>query len=206
MDQFLSIIDAYQTFITNHAWLVVLATFLLPFIEAAVPTLPLGTIVAINLSLMAAAFGAFWGTVLTVILSVLGSFIGMFMIFLIIRHRLADKFAGKVESNEIGKKFLNIAHGSNIGMMLVFLANPFMPSSILNYALSFTKIKTGTYIWMNILSRVIIMSFMVFLGSVFDIQNNPENVIWLSIAYLIVFLLIFIYKQISKKISTKKQK
>jgi len=198
MEQFVSIIDSYQSFITTHAWLVVLATFLLPFIEAALPTLPLGTIVAINLSLMSAAFGVLWGTVLTVILSVLGSFIGMFLIFLLIRHRLAEKFAHKVETNEIGKKFLNIAHGSNIGLMLVFLANPFMPSSILNYALSFTKIKTKTYIWMNLISRIFILSFMVFLGSLFDIQNNPENLIWLSLAYVIIFLVIFAYKRISK--------
>jgi len=198
MEVFNSIFDSYQSFITNNAWIAILATFLLPFIEAVIPTLPLGAIVAINLGAMSTIFGSTFGTILTVIFSLLGSFLGMFMVFLIIRKTLALKFAHKVESNEMGRKFLNIAHGTNLGMMMVFLANPFMPSSILNYALSFTKIKTGTYVWLNLISRAIIMLFLVLLGSLFDIQNNPLNVVWISLAYLIVFVVIFLIKKLTK--------
>lgn len=199
MELFNSLIDNYQIFISENAWLAILATFLLPFIEAIIPTLPLGAIIGINLGVMSQAFGPMLGIILTIVFSVAGSFTGMFIIFLVIRKTLTKKFSEKVESNEIGKKFLNIAHGKNIGMMMVFLANPFMPSSILNYALSFTKIKTKTYIWMNLISRLIIMSFFVFLGSLFDIHNHPLNVIWLSLAYVIVFILIFFLKKYSKK-------
>ena len=198
MEFFNSIFDSYQSFITNNAWIAILATFLLPFIEAVIPTLPLGAIVAINLGAMSTIFGSTFGTILTVIFSLLGSFLGMFMVFLIIRKTLAMKFAHKVESNEMGRKFLNIAHGTNLGMMMVFLANPFMPSSILNYALSFTKIKTGTYVWLNLISRAIIMLFLVMLGSLFDIQNNPLNVVWISLAYLLVFVVIFLIKKLTK--------
>ena len=198
MEFFNSIFDSYQSFITNNAWIAILATFLLPFIEAVIPTLPLGAIVAINLGAMSTIFGSTFGTILTVIFSLLGSFLGMFMVFLIIRKTLAMKFAHKVESNEMGRKFLNIAHGTNLGMMMVFLANPFMPSSILNYALSFTKIKTGTYVWLNLISRAIIMLFRVMLGSLFDIQNNPLNVVWISLAYLLVFVVIFLIKKLTK--------
>lgn len=198
MEFFNSIFDSYQSFITNNAWIAILATFLLPFIEAVIPTLPLGAIVAINLGAMSTIFGSTFGTILTVIFSLLGSFLGMFMVFLIIRKTLAMKFAHKVESNEMGRKFLNIAHGTNLGMMMVFLANPFMPSSILNYALSFTKIKTGTYVWLNLISRAIIMLFLVLLGSLFDIQNNPLNVVWISLAYLLVFVIIFLIKKLTK--------
>jgi len=199
MEVFNSLIDNYQVFISENSWLAIFAAFLLPFIEAIIPTLPLGAIVGINLGVMSQTFGPTAGIVFTIILSVVGSFSGMFMIFLIIRKTLADNFSAKVEKNEMGKKFLDIAQGKNVGLMLVFLANPFMPSSIFNYALSFTKIKTRTYIWMNFLSRFVIMVFFVFLGSLFDIQNHPINVIWLSIAYAAVFALIFFLKRKGKK-------
>jgi len=195
MELFNSLIDNYQIFISEHEWLAILATFLLPFIEAIIPTLPLGAIIGINLGVMSQAFGPTTGIILTILFSVLGSFSGMFLIFLIIRKTLTLKFSEKVESNEIGRKFLNIAQGKNIGMMMLFLANPFMPSSILNYALSFTKIKTKTYVWMNLISRLIIMSFFVFLGSLFDIHNHPLNVVWLSLAYAVVFIVIFLLKK-----------
>jgi uncharacterized membrane protein YdjX (TVP38/TMEM64 family) len=198
MEIFASIFDSYQTFITQNSWIAILATFLLPFIEAILPTLPLGAIVAVNLAALSTAYGSHLGTFLTVVLSVSGSFLGMFMIFLIIRKTLAEKFALKVESNEIGRKFLNIAQKSNLSLMMVFLANPFMPSSILNYALSFTKIKASTYIWMNVISRLIIVVFLVFLGSLFDIQNNPINVLWISLAYAFIFILMYFLKLIRK--------
>lgn len=195
MELFNSLIDNYQTFISENAWLAIIATFLLPLIEAIIPTLPLAAIIGINLGVMSQAFGSSTGIFLTIFFSVAGSFSGMFMIFLVIRKTLAEKFSEKVENNEIGRKFLNIAHGNNIGMMMVFLANPFMPSSILNYALSFTKIRTKSYIWMNLISRLIIMTFFVFLGSLFDIHNHPINVIWLSLAYALVFLILFVIKK-----------
>lgn len=195
MELFNSLIDNYQIFISENPWLAIIATFLLPLIEAIIPTLPLAAIIGINLGVMSQAFGPSTGIFLTILFSVAGSFTGMFSIFLAIRKTLAVKFSEKVENNEIGRKFLNIAQGKNIGMMMVFLANPFMPSSILNYALSFTKIKTKSYIWMNIISRLIIMTFFVFLGSLFDIQNHPLNVIWLSLVYALVFLIIFIFKK-----------
>lgn len=198
MELFNSIIDNYSIFISENPWLAIIATFLLPFIEAIIPTLPLGAMIGINLGVMSGAFGPAYGTIFTIIFSVAGSFTGMFMIFLIIRKTLTAKFSEKVENNENGRKFLDIAHGKNLGMMMVFLANPFMPSSILNYALSFTKIKTKTYVWMNLVSRLIIMLFFVFLGSLFDIQNHPINVIWLSMAYIVVFLVLFFIKKVKK--------
>lgn len=198
MELFNSLIDNYSIFISENPWLAIIATFLLPFIEAIIPTLPLGAMIGINLGVMSGAFGPAYGTIFTIIFSVAGSFTGMFMIFLIIRKTLTAKFSEKVENNEIGRKFLDIAHGKNLGMMMVFLANPFMPSSILNYALSFTKIKTKTYVWMNLVSRLIIMIFFVFLGSLFDIQNHPINVIWLSMAYIVVFLVLFFVKKVKK--------
>ena len=198
MEIFNSLIDNYSIFISENPWFAIIATFLLPFIEAIIPTLPLGAMIGINLGVMSKAFGPVYGTIFTIVFSVVGSFSGMFMIFLIIRKTLANRFSEKVENNEFGRKFLELAHGRNIGMMMVFLANPFMPSSILNYALSFTKIKTRTYIWMNLVSRLIIMMFFVFLGSLFDIQNHPINVIWLSIAYVVVFLAIFFLKKAKK--------
>lgn len=172
-----------ETFITNHLWFAPLAAILLPFLEAIIPSLPLTILISFNISIMATAFGSFSGTIYTILLSTLGSFIGMFLIFLIIRSTFGPYFAKKVEDHKLGRKFLNSVSGSNVFFVLILLSNPFLPSSILNYALSLTKIKTSKYIFLTLTSRLIIIMFLVFLGSLFDIQSHPLNALWVMVVY-----------------------
>ena len=195
MEFLTSYFDQYQEFITEYYWLALLMTMILPFIEAIIPTLPLGAMIGINLSALSQAFGGTVGTLLTIFLSVLGSFLGMLILFIIIRKTLSNKFRHKIEDHEVGKKFLNIANESNLGLMFVFLANPFLPSSILNYALSFTSIKLKNYIGLTIASRFVIILFFVFLGSLFDVQSHPLNVLWLSLFYVLLFFILLIVKK-----------
>lgn len=148
---------------------------------------------------MANAFGTLTGTLLTIVLSTIGSLVGMVLIFLLIRLTLAPYFTKKVETHPYGKKFLNIVEGPNTFLVLVLLSNPFLPSSILNYTLSLTKIKFSKYLWLTAISRLIIIFFLVFLGSLFDIQNHPLNALWVLLVYFGLFGCWAMYKKIYNK-------
>ncbi len=193
MDFLYDWLELLREFIQNNVWLAPLFGVVLPFVEALFPSIPLTVLIAFNLGVLSEAFGNVEGTVLTVLLSTLGSFIGMFLIFLLIRVTFADYFARKVNDNKYGRMFLNIVNGKNVWFVLVLLSNPFMPSAILNYALSLTKIKVPKYVFLTLTSRLIIVLFLVFLGSVFDIQSHPLNVLWMMLAYFVLLGVWIIY-------------
>lgn len=186
MNFFYEWLAAIRQLIQENLWLAPLFGVFLPFLEAILPTIPLTVIVAFNLGVFSTAFGVVNGTLLAIGLSVLGSFLGMFMIFLIIRATVADYFVKKVKENKYGKVFLNVVEGKNVWLVLMLLSNPFLPSSVLNYALSLTKIKVSKYILLTVTSRLIIVLFLVFLGSVFDIQSHPLNILWMMLAYFVL--------------------
>ena len=177
------LLETIKILISEHGWLAPLFGIFLPFLEAILPSIPLTIIVAFNLSVFSSAFGTLNGTILAIFLSVLGSFLGMFLIFIIIRITVADYFAKKVRENKYGRIFLNAVEGKKAIVVLLLLSNPFLPSSILNYALSLTKVKTSKYIFLTLVSRLIIILFLIFLGSIFDIQTHPLNVLWMMLVY-----------------------
>ncbi|MDD3957407.1 MAG: VTT domain-containing protein [Candidatus Izemoplasmatales bacterium] len=181
------VLEKFEQFILDHSWFAPLSTVLLPFIEALIPSLPLTILIGFNLNMMATIYGATQGTFLTVLLSTLGSFLGMLLIFIIIRVTLAPFFAKRVSENRYGKMFLNAVEGPNVFLILVIMSNPFLPSSILNYALSLTRTSVRRYLFLTITSRLIIIIFLVFLGSIFDIQNHPMNILWLALFYMALF-------------------
>lgn len=199
MNFFLDLLEQLQQFILNNLWFAPLSAVLLTFLEAIIPSLPLTILVAFNLNIMAIAFGTLQGTVLTILLSTFGSLLGMVLIFIIIRKTLAPFFTKKVQENKYGMKFLNLVSGPNTWLVLIIMSNPFLPSSILNYALSLTKIKFSRYLLLTTASRLIIVLFLVFLGSLFDIQNNPMNALWVLLMYFSLFGIWLLFTKIYKK-------
>lgn len=177
------LLEKFQVFIIENMWFAPLSAVLLPLLEALIPSLPLTVLISFNVSIMASAFGVVKGTVLTIVLSTLGSLFGMVLIFLLIRYTFGPYFTKKVENHKYGKKFLNMVNGPNTFLVLILLSNPFLPSSILNYALSLTKIKFSKYLMLTSISRLIIVLFVVFLGSIFNIQEHPLNLLWVMIVY-----------------------
>ncbi|MBN2503784.1 MAG: TVP38/TMEM64 family protein [Bacilli bacterium] len=189
---FFQLLDQFEVYVNTHLWFAPLMAMLLPFIEAIIPSLPLTILIGFSLNIMAQVYGMVEGTVLTIVLSTLGSAMGMIMIFGIIRLTLAPFFARKVQDNKYGRMFLNIVEGPNVIPVLLVMSNPFFPSSILNYALSLTKTKFWRYFFLTITSRLIIVLFLVFLGSLFDIQNHPMNLLWVMLVYLLIFVIWYV--------------
>ncbi|QWC00477.1 VTT domain-containing protein [Mycoplasmatota bacterium] len=199
MDFFYEWLDKLRVLIENNFWLAPLIGILLPFLEAIFPMLPLAIIISFNLSVLGITFGAIEGTVLTITLSTIGSFLGMFLLYIIIRLTVADYFVKKIKKYEYGETFIKAVHGKSNIFILALLSNPFLPSSILNYGLSLSKIQIKKYLFLTIISRLFIVLFMVFLGSVFSLQENPLNVLWMMIVYFVILGLWIIYLRSRKE-------
>ncbi len=199
MELFYKLLDELRVLVQNNFWLAPFIGIFLPFLEALFPMIPLAIIISFNLSVLSAAFGTLEGTILTILLSTLGSFLGMFMIYLIIKATLSDYFVKKVRKYQYGDRFIHAIQGKSTGFILTLLSNPFLPSSILNYGLSLAKVKLKKYLFLTIISRFIIVIFMVFLGSVFSLQDNPLNVLWMMIAYFVVLAIWIVYLKTRKR-------
>jgi len=84
------------------------------------------------------------------------------------------------------------------------MANPFFPSSIINYALSLTRVSRKKYLGLTITSRIVIILFLAFLGSLMNVQEHPLNILWYLLIYSMLFgIWYLIYRKKSKAGSTK---
>jgi uncharacterized membrane protein YdjX (TVP38/TMEM64 family) len=197
------ILDFIAQLIQTHLWFAPFATFFMMVIEAIFPWLPMSVMISFSVSMMSSIYGSFLGTLYTVLLSISGSFLTMLAIFFLIRALFAKYFLKKVEDNKYGKKFLNVLENKNMTLALLLLCNPFLPSSIMNYALALTKVKLGKYIFLTLMSRIVNVLFVVFLGSIFNIQEKPLNVLWMMIAYFILFGIFAIFEYLRAKKRSK---
>ena len=195
MEWITDIWNGFTAFVSGNPWFAPIAAFLLAFLEAVLPWLPLTAIVSFSLSVLSLAFGTVSGTILAVLLSVLGSFSGMFAIFLLIRSPFGKPFLRKVERHPFGREFAGAVEGKNALGVLLLLSNPFLPSSIMNYVLSLTRVKTSRYVCLTLTSRVFVILFLIFLGSVFNLQEHPLNVVWLMATYGLLFLLFLLWRR-----------
>jgi uncharacterized membrane protein YdjX (TVP38/TMEM64 family) len=176
--------------VSIHPWLAPLLAFSLTFLEAIIPSLPLTLLIAFNVSILSSVSGTASGTLQAIFFSTAGSFVGMILIFFLIRKVLRPYFEKKVAGHTYGEKFMNVIHGKNTWIVLSLLSNPLLPSSIMNYALSLTKVKVSKYLILTLISRFIVVGLLILLGSFFNIQNEPINIVWMLLFYsfiLIVF-------------------
>ncbi|HOO44372.1 MAG TPA: hypothetical protein PKU69_04790, partial [Bacillota bacterium] len=70
---------------------------------------------------------------------------------------------------------------------------------VLNYAISLTNIKVRKYVFLTLTSRIIIILFLVFLGSIFDIQSKPLNILWVMLTYSVIIILYGLFLKMRKK-------
>jgi uncharacterized membrane protein YdjX (TVP38/TMEM64 family) len=66
----------------------------------------------------------------------------------------------------------------------------------MNYVLAFTSIPVKRYVLLTGISRIAIILILVFLGSLFNVQEHPLNVLWILIAYTLLFCLGYLFKKL----------
>ena len=192
---FTDFMNYWQKIVDQYPVLIVLICFMLPFIEAIFPVLPIIAFIAFNMQNL----GLLWGFIVTV----LGSTIGTYFVFLILNYSLSKKIRKKIERNPDVLKASRWLEKKGFVFCSLVMGNPFMPTSIFNYAFSLTRINRKKYFLIVLISRLLLVGSVTILGAAFSVEENPIAVLWVLLVYVVVYiiylLLIKVFKNIKKR-------
>lgn len=199
---FESFLEVFQEFASDNKVLIIIVSIFLPFLEAIVPMLPLVGIVSFNMASLGSIYGASNGSFLGIVLSILGSTIGMFLIFILIRDLIGKKFREKIKDKEKILRAVEWIENRSNTFMILFLSNPYVPTSIFNYAMALTGYSIKKYLIITIVSRIICVGLLGVLGMVFGVGDDIKSIIWICLTYVAIYFIIWFVK----KVYIKKEK
>lgn len=162
--------------------------FLLPFIEAFIPILPIIVFVIVNVN----AYGLLIGT----LLAWLGTVIWSYIVFLIFRRLTHTKYMQKIQNRKSVQRLIHFIDRHGVIPIFILLCFPFTPSALVNIVASLSHIKAHVYLYVLFASKLIMIGLIGWLGS--DITTLFTNPFRLIIVILIIVLMWFIGHRIEK--------
>nr|WP_263313866.1 TVP38/TMEM64 family protein [Mammaliicoccus sp. Marseille-Q6498] len=162
--------------------------FLLPFVEAFIPFLPIILFVFANVN----AYGLFFGF----LLSWAGTVSGSYLVFIILRLISKKPFMKKVVEQPKVVKFINWIDEHGFGPLFILLCFPFTPGALVNMVSAFSNIRKQVYLLALVLSKAIMIFTLSFIGA--DINSffaSPKKSI---IVIVIIFVLWLVGKALEK--------
>jgi uncharacterized membrane protein YdjX (TVP38/TMEM64 family) len=136
-----------------------------------------------------ALFGTFLGGILTLIANLIGALIAFW-----IARRFGRKFVERRVDDNVRKKFDKFSEKYG-GFSLFFLRiNPFTTSDLFSYLAGLTKMKVKAFLLGTGLGLLPMIFVQAYFGEAF-VQDYPKLyavLIWISVAYLVIFLYLMI--------------
>ncbi len=167
--------------------------FLLIVLESIFPILPFGLFVGLNIL----AFGNVIGYLLSYIATVFGTF----MVFLFFRYVVKNYFYNWFK----GDKKVKIEHlmdkmtHMDFNVLVVILAIPFLPTSLLNVAGGLSSIDGRKYLLALLIGKISITFFWGYIGKgLLESIKNPKILIVIVIMVLGAYLLSKIAEKVFK--------
>lgn len=204
---FEKILEFFKEFTNENVILIIAMAIILPFIEALVPMLPLIAIISFSIASLGSIYGSVMGSVLGILLSILGSSIGMFSVFILIRDLIGNWFREKTKNKEKIVKAIEWMENRSNSFMILFLSNPYIPTSIFNYAMALTGYSVKKYLVIVLISRTICITLLGVLGIVFNVGDDLTAIVWVFVTYIVVYIIVWLIKKLfiikKDKIGTK---
>ena len=204
---FEKILEFFKEFTNENVILIISMAIILPFIEALVPMLPLIAIISFSIASLGSIYGSVMGSILGILLSILGSSIGMFSVFILIRDLIGNWFREKTKNKEKIVKAIEWMENRSNSFMILFLSNPYIPTSIFNYAMALTGYSVKKYLVIVLISRTICITLLGVLGIVFNVGDDLTAIVWVFVTYIVVYIIIWLIKKLfiikKDKIGTK---
>ncbi|WP_164215040.1 TVP38/TMEM64 family protein [Virgibacillus sp. YIM 98842] len=171
--------------------------FLLPFIEAFLPFLPLVVFVIAN----AAAYGLLEGF----ILSWTGASVGAVMVFLIIRRLGNRRIFKKIRNNKQVGKVTSWVERHGFGPLFLLLCFPFSPSAVINVVAGLSKISIQQFVLAVFLGKAVMIFSISYIGSsIMEFAQHPVRTIVVGLCILLFWVIgKYIEKRLGKKSSIK---
>ncbi|MCG7339419.1 TVP38/TMEM64 family protein [Staphylococcus sp. ACRSN] len=162
--------------------------FLLPFIEAFLPILPIIVFVIVNVN----AYGLWIGT----LLAWLGTVLGSYIVFLIFRRLTHTKYMQRIQHQKSVQRLIHFIDRHGVIPIFILLCFPFTPSALVNIVASLSHIKAHVYLYVLLASKLIMIGLIGWLGS--DITTLFTNPLRLIIVFIVIVLMWFVGHRIEK--------
>ncbi|MTD30478.1 TVP38/TMEM64 family protein [Planomicrobium sp. YIM 101495] len=186
MDNIIELTQSYRAFGP-------LIGFLLPFIEAFLPFLPLFVFVFAN----ATAYGLWLGF----LLSWGGAVAGGYVVFLIVRKYGRARFMNFMTKHEKVEKLILWVERNGFGPLFLLLCFPFTPSALVNVVAGLSNISRHYYL-MTLMAGKFVMIFMIsYVG--YDIRALFTQPVRTAIVIVVIILLYVIGKVLEKRLQKK---
>lgn len=167
--------------------------FLLPFLEAFLPFLPLFVFVFAN----ASAYGLWIGF----LLSWAGTTVGSYLVFIIIRKYGRARFLRFMTKHERVQKLIKWIEKNGFGPLFLLLCFPFSPSALVNVVAGLSDMKKNTYLWALLAGKFVMILTISFIG--YDIKALITQPIRTAIVVAVIVLLWLIGKQIENRLNAR---
>lgn len=167
--------------------------FLLPFIEAFLPFLPLFVFVFAN----ATAYGLWIGF----LLSWGGSVLGAYAVFLLIRKYGRARFMNFMTRHEKVQKLIHWVERNGFGPLFLLLCLPFTPSALVNLVAGLSNIRRHYYLLTVMAGKFVMVFTISFVG--YDLRALFTQPIRTAIVILVIVLLYVIGKILEKRLNKK---
>lgn len=167
--------------------------FLLPFIEAFLPFLPLFVFVFAN----ATAYGLWIGF----LLSWGGSVLGAYAVFLVVRKYGRARFMNFMTKHQKVEKLILWVERNGFGPLFLLLCFPFTPSALVNVVAGLSNISRHYYL-LTVMAGKLVMVFMIsYVG--YDIRALFTQPIRTAIVVVVIILLYVIGKILEKRLNKR---
>ena len=167
--------------------------FLLPFIEAFLPFLPLFVFVFAN----ATAYGLWIGF----LLSWSGSVLGAYAVFLVIRKYGRARFMNFMTRHEKVQKLIHWVERNGFGPLFLLLCLPFTPSALVNLVAGLSNIRKHYYLLTVMAGKFVMVFTISFVG--YDLRALFTQPVRTAIVILVIILLYVIGKILEKRLNKK---
>ncbi|MBX0313516.1 TVP38/TMEM64 family protein [Planomicrobium chinense] len=167
--------------------------FLLPFIEAFLPFLPLFVFVFAN----ATAYGLWIGF----LLSWGGSVLGAYAVFLVVRKYGRARFMNFMTKHQKVEKLILWVERNGFGPLFLLLCFPFTPSALVNVVAGLSNISRHYYL-LTVMAGKLVMVFMIsYVG--YDIRALFTQPVRTAIVVVVIILLYVIGKILEKRLNKR---
>ncbi len=167
--------------------------FLLPFIEAFLPFLPLFVFVFAN----ATAYGLWFGF----LLSWGGSVVGAYVVFLVIRKYGRARFMNFMTRHDKVQKLIHWVERNGFGPLFLLLCLPFTPSALVNLVAGLSNIRKQYYLLTVMAGKLVMVFTISYVG--YDLRALFTQPVRTAIVILVIILLYIIGKILEKRLNKR---
>lgn len=154
--------------------------FLLPFIEAFLPILPIIVFVIVNVNA--------YGLVVGILLSWAGTVIGSYLVFLFFRRITHTSYMMRVQQRKSVVKLIQYVDRRGFVPIFILLCFPFTPSALINVVASLSHIRAHMYLVILCISKLVMITMVGVMGNdITTLITNPTRAIILLVVVAIVW-------------------